>query len=596
MGTNKKYTTKQDKIENGIPENPDSGFRKLVSYSDGFYDLDSNGIFRRLISRNDLSAQGSINYDPNTGIFSYNESVSSVNGQTGNVLLTTTHINEGINLYFTTQRARESISIKSDSQNHLIYNSSTGELGVKALAIISTTIDDVAEDISEFVTSNYTGTEFQEGDLVILNAATDANKRTYIHNGGTASDITDFSLINGPELTDTYIRGLFSNGNGLGYNPTTGLFFLEADIEDLENVSITSAQINDVLKYNGSEWINAPADITGSGTTNFVSKWTSASAQGDSQIFDDGTSVGINKSTGLTAKLHILSNAAQDALRVDTNSINNVLLAKENGRVLVRTAVATDPLGDEADFTVAGVNGEGSKFFKFGNRYMFTHNGENGILEVGNPGTPLKFGTHTAKDLIFVTGNVEAVRIKDNGSVVINQLAPDASAIFDVVSTTKGVLLPRMTATQASAITPVEGLELFATTINSTFTEVGKYIYTNATWKKADRGNSVVSVGADLSGTITLDLSLGNYFHFSVNGNFTLAFSNLPNNTVVYPIYIEITKDNNSNTRTITYPASVKGDVKPASLTTANQLMQLGLTTRDGGTTYLLTVLNYNAT
>jgi hypothetical protein len=37
--------------------------------------------------------------------------------------------------------------------------------------------------------------------------------------------------------------------------------------------------------------------VTGTGTTNYVSKWTSSSAIGNSQIFDNGTDVGINTAT-----------------------------------------------------------------------------------------------------------------------------------------------------------------------------------------------------------------------------------------------------------------------------------------------------------
>jgi len=44
--------------------------------------------------------------------------------------------------------------------------------------------------------------------------------------------------------------------------------------------------------------------ITGSGTTNFVSKFTAAGAIGNSQIFDDGTNVGIGTSAP-TSRLHI---------------------------------------------------------------------------------------------------------------------------------------------------------------------------------------------------------------------------------------------------------------------------------------------------
>ena len=45
--------------------------------------------------------------------------------------------------------------------------------------------------------------------------------------------------------------------------------------------------------------------ITGSGTTNYVSKWTSGTAIGDSLIYDDGTYVGVNTTTNNGAKFVI---------------------------------------------------------------------------------------------------------------------------------------------------------------------------------------------------------------------------------------------------------------------------------------------------
>ena len=50
-------------------------------------------------------------------------------------------------------------------------------------------------------------------------------------------------------------------------------------------------------------------------------------------------------------------------------------------------------------------------------------------------------------------------------SVSINDISPDASAIFDIASTTQGVLLPRMTTTEILAISsPAEGLMVYNTT------------------------------------------------------------------------------------------------------------------------------------
>ncbi len=57
----------------------------------------------------------------------------------------------------------------------------------------------------------------------------------------------------------------------------------------------------------GTNWIAAPSSgITGSGTTNYVSKWTGTTAQGNSQIYDNGTNVGIGTTSVSSGKLSII--------------------------------------------------------------------------------------------------------------------------------------------------------------------------------------------------------------------------------------------------------------------------------------------------
>ncbi|MFY7884751.1 MAG: beta strand repeat-containing protein, partial [Dolichospermum sp.] len=74
---------------------------------------------------------------------------------------------------------------------------------------------------------------------------------------------------------------------------------LEANIalDDLNDVTITSPTAGQVLSYNGTAWVNDTNGITGTGTTNYVPKFTSSSAIGNSQIFDNGTNVGIGTAT-----------------------------------------------------------------------------------------------------------------------------------------------------------------------------------------------------------------------------------------------------------------------------------------------------------
>lgn len=71
------------------------------------------------------------------------------------------------------------------------------------------------------------------------------------------------------------------------------------------------------------------------------------------------------------------------------------------------------------------------------------------------------------------------------GAIGIGTNAPDASSRLDVTSTTQGFLPPRMTATQGSAIgSPAEGLLIYVTNTNGTFTSKGWWGYNGAAWEK----------------------------------------------------------------------------------------------------------------
>lgn len=80
--------------------------------------------------------------------------------------------------------------------------------------------------------------------------------------------------------------------------------------------------------------------------------------------------------------------------------------------------------------------------------------------------TYVKMGALSSHDLGLVTGGTEAVRITTGGNVGIGTSSPNASAILDAQSTTKGVRMPNMTTTQKNAISsPAAGLMVFDTTL-----------------------------------------------------------------------------------------------------------------------------------
>ncbi|MEO8712324.1 MAG: hypothetical protein ABI405_09390, partial [Parafilimonas sp.] len=78
-----------------------------------------------------------------------------------------------------------------------------------------------------------------------------------------------------------------------------------------------------------------------------------------------------------------------------------------------------------------------------------------------------------------------------SGSVGIGTSTPDASSLLEVKSTTKGVLIPRMTKTQRNAIaSPVSGLLIYQTNSGAGF-----YYYTTSGWKSL---NGITGLNANL--------------------------------------------------------------------------------------------------
>jgi len=103
---------------------------------------------------------------------------------------------------------------------------------------------------------------------------------------------------------------LTASGNlGIGNTAPSQLLHVSGNIRvtgayyDSANSAGTSGQILSSTET-GTAWIAAPSGgITGSGTTNYVAKWTSGSAVGNSSIFDNGN-VGIG-TTNPNTKLHL---------------------------------------------------------------------------------------------------------------------------------------------------------------------------------------------------------------------------------------------------------------------------------------------------
>ena len=98
-----------------------------------------------------------------------------------------------------------------------------------------------------------------------------------------------------------------------------------------------------------SAWVQLTAGgMSGSGTTNYVTKWTAANVLGNSQIFDNGTNVGVGMTTTAISKLH----------SGGTITIGTGVTAQAIGNIQLTTGGAS-PISNRLTY---GTDGTGWKF------------------------------------------------------------------------------------------------------------------------------------------------------------------------------------------------------------------------------------------
>lgn len=113
--------------------------------------------------------------------------------------------------------------IHDDSANYIevVADEGVNKLKVKPLTITDVTVNATETSLANFITNVYTGSNFQEGDIVFLTATSPIE--SYIHNGGTAGTADDWELVNSG-LSDAQIRSKLSASSGINYNSSTGEF------------------------------------------------------------------------------------------------------------------------------------------------------------------------------------------------------------------------------------------------------------------------------------------------------------------------------------------------------------------------------------
>jgi hypothetical protein len=189
------------------------------------------------------------------------------------------------------------------------------------------------------------------------------------------------------------------------YDSLTGKPSLVTAIDDLSDVTITSAATGQVLKYNGTNWVN-DTDSTGSSTGNIT--------------FSDTTMT----STNGDVKIHFSPSASP---AVEFNFASNGTLTLPGGIVLENRQVKnTGELSGEVQITTATTQGDTEK------NWTFNHNGAGALIVPEGSSVQSKSNFNiTATE----TGFIKFTNIVDfdtNSTVDDNQISivnPEASVL-----------------------------------------------------------------------------------------------------------------------------------------------------------------------
>lgn len=372
------------------------------------------------------------------------ESVVSVNGFTGAVVLTTSNISEGTNLYYLDSRARAAISLTTTGNSGAAtYSNISGILNIPQYTLAglggvpdtrTLTINGTAYDLS--VNRSWSvGTVTSVATTGPITGGTITGSGTIgILQSGTAQDgylsSTDWNTFNNKQATisltttgnngaATLVGATLNVPNytlgGLGGVPDTRTLTINGTSYDLSVNRTWSVGTVTSITFSGPL---TGGTITGSGTVGI----TQAS----------GSASGFLSSTDWTT-----FNNKQNALTLTTTGTSGAAtLVGATLNIPQYQSVLTNPV------TGTGTSGYLSKF--------------TGTSAIGN-------------SLLYDNGSALAM-----GTTSIN-----ASALFQLDSTSKGFLPPRMTSAQRTAIsTPAEGLVVFQTDA-----VIGLYIYANGTWR-----------------------------------------------------------------------------------------------------------------
>jgi hypothetical protein len=297
---------------------------------------------------------------------------------------------------------------------------------------------------------------------------------------------------------------------------TTNLYFTNARARAA--ISLTTTGTSGAATY-VSGVLNIPQyqgvltnPVTGTGTTNYLPKFTGASTIGNSIITDTGTLITLGSNSVVSGTANI-----QDTLTVTTGTTKGINFAGtkfvEPTNAAAYTQVLIQPNSGNKDavfqFAPSGTNTTSVMEFYGGsntglttNRFIFKNN--NGVLQIGGDGAALP--------IIFIASNLEKIRINASGDLGLN-----TTTIGSKLQVNGNAAIGY----SASTAAPTNGLAVSGNVLIGTTTDSGYKLDVNGT--------------ARFSGALTLSstISNGTYTYTLPSATGTLALTSaIPANPV----------------------------------------------------------------
>lgn len=331
------------------------------------------------------------------------------------------------------------------------------------------------------------------------------------------------------------------NRDGLGVIISKMTTATRASVGLVSGVRVYNTTVNKDNLYNGTSWLTPVYDSdTASMLTNYVTTNTTQSITGAKTFSLDATvntvRVGLgngsktdNTAIGVTA-LNAITNGVRNtglgykALFAVTTGNDNTAIGQSAGSG-IQAGLSNIAIGSNAGKSIdAGSNNiliMYNGITSGGNNILIGGDGVNATtgITTGSYNTVIGqvtgLSTSLANNIILADGQ-NHIKAQNNGtdwtltgSVGIST-SPVASALLDLTSTTKGLLIPRMTTTQRNAISsPATGLKVFNTTDSSEYTYRGTtggwqaQPFTLTATATLDFASTAASTSTDLTITVT---------------------------------------------------------------------------------------------